>query len=150
LYDAEGDEHRKVRSKATERGAQHEDEKTAGVEKLAPHHVGKPAEDRQERRHRQQIGHRHPTHGAEPCPEIELESGQQHLRDAGIDLAHEGADAYRADDKPAIGFQARHGLGRRRLAAVANGRAQGSDRGRAGRVIHGGVSKAWKGGSCLS
>src|SRR5262249_49151897 len=62
-------------------------------------------EDRQERRHRQQIGHRDPAHGAQSRTEFELEPRKQHLRDAGIDLAHESADAHAADDEPAIGLR---------------------------------------------
>ena len=47
--------------------------KPAGVQELAPDHVGKPPEDRQERRHRQQIADGDPAHGAESRAEFELE-----------------------------------------------------------------------------
>jgi len=44
----------------------------------------------------------------EPCVELELEPRQQHLRDAGVDLAHEGADAHGADHESPVGRKARH------------------------------------------
>ena len=53
LQDAEGDQHRKIRREAAEARAQDEQEEAARVEELAADHVGKPAEDRHERRHRQ-------------------------------------------------------------------------------------------------
>jgi hypothetical protein len=114
----------------------------SGVEQLAPDHVGEAAEDRQKRRHRQQIGHRDPAHGAQPCVEFELEVRQQHLRDAGIDLAHERADAHGGDDEPPIGFVPRDGRRRRRLAAAADRFAQRGERGGARRVIHSACSWA--------
>ena len=141
LRDPESDKHGQARSKAAERRAQHEQQKAARVQELAPHHVGEPTEDRQERRHRQEIGNRDPAHRAEPCVELELEPRQQHLRDAGIDLAHEGADAHGADHEPPVGLEAGHDPRRRRLAAVAHGLAQGGERGGAVRgVIHVGCS----------
>jgi len=65
----------------------------------------------------------------EPCVELELEPRQQHLRDAGVDLAHEGADAHGADHESPVGRKARHDPRRRRLAAVVHGVAQSGDRG---------------------
>jgi len=132
LCDPEGDEHGQAGSQAAERRAQHEQEEAARVQELAPYHVGEPTEDRQERRHCQEIGDRDPAHGAEPCAEFELEPREQHLCNAGIDLAHEGADAHGADDAPPVGVKARHDPSRRRLAAVPHGVAQSGDRGGAG------------------
>jgi len=137
LHDPEDDKHRQAWSKAAERRAQHEQQKAARVQKLAPHHVGEATEDRQERRHRQEIGHRDPAHGAEPCAEFDLEPREQHLCDAGIDLAHEGADAHGADHEPSVGLEAGHDPRWWGLAAVAHGVAQSGERSGAVRgVIH--------------
>ena len=133
LQDTEGDQHRKIRREAAEARAQDEQEEAARVEELAADHVGKPAEDRHERRHRQDVGDRDPAHGAERSGEIELEPRQQHLRQAGIDLAHEGADAHRPDDEPAIRSEPCDGLQRRRFAALEHGIAKRGERGRARR-----------------
>jgi hypothetical protein len=135
LQYAEGDEHRQVGRKAAERGAEHEQKEARGVEELAPDHVGQASEDRQERRHRQQVGDRDPAHGAEPRAELMLEGRQQHLRNAGIDLPHERADAHGRDDEPPIRCEPCDGRHRRRLASLQDGVAHRGDRGGAGRCF---------------
>ena len=137
LQDAKGDEHREAWRKAAQRRAQHEQQEATGIQQLAPHHVGEAAKDRQKRRHGEQIGDGDPAHGAQSGIELELELRQQQLRDAGIDLAHEGADADGADHEQPIGGQARDAIRRRRLASLLDGVAEGGDRGRAVRyAIH--------------
>ncbi len=82
---------------------------------------------------RQQVGDGDPAHAAQAGAELDLEPRQQHLGHAGIDLPHDGADADRADDEPAIRLQARDRLQRRRLPAFEGGgpqRAEGEGAGR--------------------
>jgi hypothetical protein len=137
LQNAKGDEHRQAWRKTAQRRAQHEQQEATRIQELAPHHVGETTEDRQERRHGEQIGHRDPTHGAQSRIEFELELGQQQLRDAGVDLAHEGADANGADHEQPVGWQACDDLRRRRFSSFLDGVAEGGDRGRAVRYgIH--------------
>jgi len=137
LQDPKGDEHRQAWRKAAERRAQQEQQEAAGVEELAPHHVGEATKDRQECRHGEQVGDRNPTHGAESGIEFEFEPRQQQLRDAGIDLAHEGADANGADHEQPVGWQLCDDLRRRRFASFLDGVAQRRYRGRAVRYgIH--------------
>ena len=124
LQDPEEDQRRQVRREAAQARAKDEEEEAAGVEELAADHVGKPAEDRHERRHGQQIGDRDPAHAAEARPEFDFEPRQQHLCHAGIDLSHARADAYRSDHEPAIRREAGDRLRRRRLAPFECCRAQ--------------------------
>ena len=150
LQDAECDEHRQVRGKPAERRAEHEQEEAGRVQELASEHVGEAAEDRQERRHREQITDCDPADGAQSRAEFMLEPRQQQLRDAGIDLPHEGADAYGADDAPPIGREAGDELHRRRLAALEDGVAERGDRNRAGRCFIHVASSSRAGPPCLS
>jgi hypothetical protein len=71
---------------------------------------------------------RNPGHCAQSRTKIVLEPRQQKLRDAGVDLAHEGTDAYGADDDPSIRDKVRNKRHRRRSAALQHGVAQGADR----------------------
>ena len=135
LENAEDHQRRQVRREAAQGRPQDEDEEAAGIEQLAADHVRQPSEDRHARRHRQQIGDGDPAHRAQPGVEVALEPGQQHLRHAGIDLTHEGADADRADDEPAIGFEPRDGRQRRWLVTFQDGPPQGRDRERAWRLV---------------
>jgi len=128
LDDAECDEHRQVGGKAAQPRAQHEQEEAAGVKKLAPEDISKPPEDRQERRHGEQIRDRDPAYRAQLRVEFRFKVREEELRDAGIDLPHERADAHRAHHEPAVGRRPREHLRRRRFAAGAEGVAERGDR----------------------
>src|SRR5262245_6862735 len=138
---AKTDEHRQIRGKAAECRAQHEQEEAAGIEELAPDHVGKAPEDRQEGRHGQQVCDRDPAYRAQPGMELELELRKQKLRDTGIELAHEGADTDGSDHEPAVRAQPGNCMRRGRLAPVpddipqrGDGDRTDSDRGHACRA----------------
>src|SRR5262249_25547317 len=78
-----------------------------------------------------------PAHGAESRAEFVLEAREHHLRDAGIDLSHEGADAHGGDDAPPIARQTCYDLHRRRLATLQDCIAQRGDRdGTVRSIIH--------------
>src|SRR5262249_40521793 len=70
---------------------------------------------RQEGGNGEEIGNGDPADLGDPGLELDLELRQNELHDAGIHLAHEGADADRADDEPGIGGTAREERQRRRL-----------------------------------
>src|SRR5262249_29556152 len=78
-----------------------------------------------------------PTHGAQSRTEFVLEAREQHLRDAGIHLSHEGADTHGGDDAPPIAPETCDDLRRRRLATLQDRVAQRGDRdGTVGSFIH--------------
>jgi hypothetical protein len=78
----------------------------------------------QERGEGEQIPKRDPADALERGVEHARKGRQRELDDAGVELAHERADAGHAHNQPHVTTRARHERGGRRLGAVADEIAQ--------------------------
>ena len=126
LNHSEDVEPEKSRSDGTESGTEDEHEEAIGVEKLAPDHVGQAADCRDSGDEHDQVAQADPCHRPEACVEGSPEGRERDRHDAGVELAHECADADRGEGV-VVGLRpVSHPLGTPRLSqpvAVRHGQS---------------------------
>ena len=118
-----------VRRERAERRGEAEQREAGEIERLAPGDLGEAREGRQDAGEGEHIADRDPAHRVERRVEGVLEGRHGELDDAGVHLAHEGADADRADDEPRIGRPAleerrRRGFGQFKAPVQSESRSE--------------------------
>ena len=100
LGDAEAVERGEVRREPARRRPEDEHAEAVDVEQFAPGHVGEPADHGDEGDEGDEVAQPDPGHGADAGVKGVLERGEGERDDAGVELAHERADADGADREP--------------------------------------------------